>query len=410
MSDSTTGGAANADDADNVNDSGRVDGLNRVDDAAPADDSATTDSAMTADRPAAPDAGAPADDTPTGDLDPAAFRTASIPPATTSSTPVPPAGPSAPTPPADRPSTRAYSEALRPSTRQLPAEDGPTSMHSSPSVPMHSSPSAPRHSSPEVPVASSPEVPVVKSAPSRRGKWRTVGLISAAVVLLLVIGSVGSELYIRHRVSSCIQTAFTNLTGTPTDVSISRRPMLFAWFGGDVPWVQVDTVDGDKANTTTLHVRAENVSSDGTTVKSLRGHAFVSYDRVSELASESKDANPKVESITGDAGSGTIEIKSTFTLSILSVPAEVTVKPVLKDGQVEFEVQKASALVFGLPNDFAQNIVDQVSDGMMGPMFKQIKVENLKVTNKGMDFAFEGENVNLRDGAEVSGGSGAAKC
>lgn len=255
---------------------------------------------------------------------------------------------------------------------------------------------------------------VVRTKPSPKRKWRTAALITAAVVLLGVIAGVGTELYIRHKVTSCLETSFTNLTGTSTSVSIPRGLMLAAWFRGDVAWVQVDTNDSANSTAMRLHARANEVSRDGRSVQSLNGTAFVPYSRVQELADEgASNGEATIEKITGNAAEGTVSVDSTYRVVFVSVPATVVMKPTATGGKVDFAVQKANTFGIGLPNDFAQNIVDQVTDSMFGPLFQQIQVDSLKVTDQGIDFAFSGRDVNLQaasTGAPVSENSSPASC
>lgn len=290
--------------------------------------------------------------------------------------------------------THAYAPESRPATKQMDAFDsaafGP--------VPTASSPSSP---------PPPPENPVRSSPAGKRGRGRTIGLIVAAVVLLVVIAGVGSELYIRNKVTDCLQASFDNLTGTSTDVSVSRRPMLMSMVDGQVPWVQVDTTSGGDT-TMRLHARADGISTDGGTVKSLVGNGFLPYDRIQAMSSGTQNGSPTIESITANQAAGTLKIATTVNFAIIPVPATVTLKPVVKDGAVTFEVKEATALVFGLPSDFAQPIVDQVTNAMFGPLFKQIKVTKLDVGRAGIDFAFDGTDVNLKSAAESTGTTSAS--
>ncbi|WP_341267931.1 LmeA family phospholipid-binding protein [Gordonia malaquae] len=303
-------------------------------------------------------------------------------------------GPIDPTRRPAEPATHAYSQASRPPTRQMEALG--TGAFDAPS-------------NPGIPVASSsPEIPVTKSAPAanKHGRRRTIALISAAVVLLLVIAGVGSELYMRSKVTDCISNAFGGLTGASTDVSVSRKPMLLAVFGSEVPWVQVDTNDGDAADMR-LHARAEGISTDGGTVRSLKGSGYLPYKRITELSNESQQSGgATIKSISADANAGTIKLETEVPIAILSIPATVTLKPTVTNGTVKFEVKDATALMFGLPSDFAQPIVDQVTTSMFGPLFKQIKVSDLKVTGSGIDFAFAGSDVNLKAASEGQSAAG----
>ena len=301
--------------------------------------------------------------------------------------------------PAD-PATHAYSQASRPATRQMEAIG--TGAFDAPS-------------NPGIPAASSPEIPVTKSAPAanKHGRRRTIGLIAAALVLLLVIAGVGSELYMRSKVTDCISNAFGSLTGASTDVSVSRKPMLLSVFGSEVPWVQVDTSDGDAADMR-LHARAEGISTDGGTVRSLKGSGYLPYKRITELSNESQQGgSATIKSISADANAGTIKLETEVPIAILSIPATVTLKPTVSNGTVRFEVKDATALMFGLPSDFAQPIVDQVTNSMFGPLFKQIKVSDLKVTGSGIDFAFAGSDVNLKaasEGQQPASGESSGSC
>lgn len=274
-----------------------------------------------------------------------------------------------------------------PVTRQLPGDDGFAPVDGPPSEPL------------------SAETPVVRSSPRRRGTWRTVALISAAVVLLAVIAGVGTELYVRNKVTSCLETAFGDMTGTSTSVSVPRGPMLGAWFTGEVAWVQVDTNDSASGSAMRLHARADEVSRDGRSVGSLRGTAFVPYDRIQDLTGQQGADGAQIESVTGNGGAGTITIDSSYQLAFLSVPATVVLKPTVEDGRVEFRVDEAKAFGIGLPNDFAQQLVDQVAEAMLGPLFSEIAVESMEVTDQGIDFTFAGDDVNLQATSQVSGSS-----
>ncbi|MFT3716753.1 MAG: DUF2993 domain-containing protein [Gordonia sp. (in: high G+C Gram-positive bacteria)] len=340
-------------------------------------------------------------------IDPAEHPTAQVPADPTVEVPQFPGTPAAPaaqvTPPT-RPHTREFTPDDRHAIEntgfgQIPPAAGPATGSVPPST------------------AAQPAVATVKkSKPAGSGHLgRTIALVSAAVLLLVLIGGVGTELYLRHRVTNCLQKSFGNLTGVSTDVSMPKRLMLQSWMSGDVPWVQVDTDDSGKSGEMRLHTRAEDVATDGKRVGHLSGNAFIPYDRVSTLADDAAagadgdNGAPKIDKITGNAADGTLTIDSNYTVLIVDVPATVVVKPVAKDGKVTFQVQKASAVGIGLPNDFAQGVVDQVSQGFLGPLFEEIKVQNLKVTDTGVQLDFDGTDVNLQAASQVTGGVTACK-
>ncbi|MGO3326779.1 LmeA family phospholipid-binding protein [Gordonia sp. (in: high G+C Gram-positive bacteria)] len=314
----------------------------------------------------------------------------------------PPHTPQTPTPQAHTPQprqqpeppTHAYSQA-HPSTKQMEAqgtgEFGPAGG----------------------PPTGPPPPPVTRSAPAgnKKRRRRTYSLVAVALVLVLIIAGVGTELYMRNKVTGCIENAFGDLTGASTEVSVSRKPMLLSVFGSDVPWVQVDTSDGDAADMR-LHARAEGISTDGGTVKHLEGNGILPYNRITELSNQSESqGSAKITGITADENAGTIKVATEVPIAIISVPATVTLKPKLADGAVSFEVTDATALMFGLPPDFAQPIVDQVTESMFGPLFKQIKVDKFTVGKTGVDFSFAGDDVNMKAASESnSSGESSGGC
>lgn len=268
--------------------------------------------------------------------------------------------------------------------------------------------------------------PVLTSPVRRLRTAKIIGITAAALVLVLVIGAVASELILRKRVTDCLEQQFSSLTGVPTTVSLSKKPMLLQATGSEIPWVQVDTANDSAA--TRLHIRADRIDaeSDKTTVGSLDGSGYVPFSRVVELGKQETGGSgtgtggtgtggsgtgtdqsgaggivsgANIESITGNEADGTVDVSTSFNLGFIPIPVSATIKPTTENGHIKFEVVKANALVFGIPSDYAQQIVDGVSKTMFGPFFDQVNVKNLKVTNDGVDFAVDGDNLTLTNSA-----------
>ncbi|MFT4042124.1 MAG: DUF2993 domain-containing protein [Gordonia sp. (in: high G+C Gram-positive bacteria)] len=288
---------------------------------------------------------------------------------------------------------RAYSDMSRPHTAHLPLE--------APAVvdEWHAADPA------------SPAPPVKLAPTGKRRAGKLVALVAAGLVVLLVIGLVAAELIVRKRVTDCLDEQFGALTGVRTNVALSRKPILLQGLGGSIPFVQVDTVD---SGSTRLHLRADDVVTHGdtTTVGSLHGSGYVPFSQVVDLGNRSgtgtgnsNDGNgtettsgldgAKIASITGNPADGTIDVESSIQLAIIPVPISTTIKPVVTDGHIHFEVVKASAFIFGIPSDFAQRIVDEVSQSLFGPFFDEISIGDLKVSAQGVDFAVSGDHVTL---------------
>ncbi|PVY27419.1 LmeA family phospholipid-binding protein [Williamsia muralis] len=276
---------------------------------------------------------------------------------------------------------------------------------------------------------------VTPQRPKRR-RGLIVGMVSLSLVLLLVILGVGSELYLRSKSKDCLEQSFGELTGAPTSVSLSKKPMLMQWMSGEIPYVQVDTSDeGDSAMK--LHARADDISSGDkdATVGELQGNGYVPFSRIMELSQQTQDpatttdpntSDPgsgglggllsamggglKVDKVTGNEAAGTITIGGNFQLLMFSLPAEAELKPITKDGKLTFEVVDASAASFGIPTSWAQLLVDQVSAGLFPPMFDQVSFDQLKVTDRGVEFAFSGTDIALSQSSESSNNSESDTC
>ncbi|AFR47334.1 hypothetical protein [Gordonia sp. KTR9] len=255
--------------------------------------------------------------------------------------------------------------------------------------------------------------PVLTSPRKKRSTGKIVAFSLVGVLLLVVIGAVGSELYLRNKVTDCLEESFSGLTGVPTEVSLSRKPIILQG-SGDIPFVQVDT--DDSAGGVRLHMRADGISGteNSTDIRSLNGTGFIPYERIVELSKEQAAGAGQstgtgtggvgaVEQITGNAADGTFEVQAAFPVMVFQVPVSATIKPVLNDGRVDFEVVKASALVFGIPPDFAQQIVDQITTSSLGPFFDEVQVDSLKVTDTGLEFGISGSDVQLT--SEMTGTS-----
>ncbi|WP_188585123.1 LmeA family phospholipid-binding protein [Gordonia jinhuaensis] len=254
--------------------------------------------------------------------------------------------------------------------------------------------------------------------PPKRNRGMIVGISALVLVLVVVIAGVGSELYLRHRITACSEKAFGEVTGTSTSVSLSKTPMLWQWASGNTPYFQVDTNDdgnSDGSPHMSLHGRANDVSSkdDGFSAGSLTASGSLPFSRVVDLSNQGsgsgataggtdqsgqsgqtdQSASPvQIDKIVGDPSAGTVTVNASVTM-LVSIPVEATVTPTITDGKLSFKVDRASALVFGLPTDVAQSIVDTLSSSMFPPVFDKLHFDKLAVKSDGVDFAVHGQDV-----------------
>jgi len=277
------------------------------------------------------------------------------------------------------------------------------------------------------PAAGQTYAPISPERPKRR-TGMIAGAIALSVVLLLVIIGVGSELVIRNKAQDCLEQSFGELTGASTSVSLSKRPMLLQWASGTVPYVQVDTSnEGDSSMR--LHARGDDIQSgdNETTIGELQGSGYVPFARIMELSQtpQTEPTEPSepsggglsgllnamgggmtVDSVTGNAAAGTVTVKGNFQVLMLAIPAEAELKPVTQNGKLTFEVVQASAATLGIPNSWAQALVDQISAGLFPPLFNELTFEQLTVSDKGVEFAVSGNDVALNNQTTGSSESG----
>ena len=260
-----------------------------------------------------------------------------------------------------------------------------------------------------------------------------VGISTLVVLLVLVIAGVGSELYLRSATKDCLQKSFSSVTGSSTSVSLSKQPMLLQYATKKVPYVQVDS-SGDNGQAIELHGRADDITgrADGSTLGSLAATGTVPFSRIVALSKQgaqtSQDSSSgqdqsgtsgdssglgglfggfTLSNVTGNQSTGTMTIDATVTVAIFPIPVSTEIKPVVSNGKLEFQVVKASALVFGVPSGFAQTIVDGVSKSLFPPLFDELQFEKLSVTSQGVDFAVRGSDVALNpDSLGATGNSG----
>ncbi len=250
----------------------------------------------------------------------------------------------------------------------------------------------------------------VTSAPGKSlrfsKKWAAIGLTGALAVTGLGLG--GAEYYLRHQVTSCISKAFGSLTGAPTSVSISGKPMLWQVLTKEIPFVEVNS-SGAGPDEGSLHLRVDHIAGSGqrSTISAINGNGYIPFDRVVAAARSGASASGQktvpngldqmgssgqIESIRSN-NDGTFDVNATVTAIILPLPVAVTLRPQIKDGKAHFEVVRASMLSFGIPPDFAQTVVDTTTTAMFGSTLKDVSLSKLAVRGEGVEFAIHGSDI-----------------
>ncbi|WP_018177151.1 hypothetical protein [Jongsikchunia kroppenstedtii] len=313
--------------------------------------------------------------------------------------------------PADFQSTAPHS----PSTEHLPrgweATSGQPAAQPSDTIPPASTPGGPTDPRPQ--------------RPQRKvGKIVAVSLV--AVLLVLVILGAGSELLLRSRVKDCLNKGFSATTGTSTSVSLSSQPILWQWING-VPKVQVDTKnDGSDPNVMKLHLSGKKIdlNNDSTHIGSASGYGYVPFTLIADnmkaaaggasTQSTTDGTDPTgtdpmstsgltlTQPLTGDPKTGTVHAVGTVAVlgGFLTPTVDTTIKPVLNNGKLSFQVQSATASFFGAFNlnvqSIAQNFADEFAKQLFPAGLDTLNFSQLQITDSGVNFAFNGSDLTLQ--------------
>jgi hypothetical protein len=278
-----------------------------------------------------------------------------------------------------------------------------------------------------IPPASTPGGP---SGPRPQRPQRKVGKIVAvslvAVLLVLVILGAGSELLLRSRVKDCLNKGFSATTGTSTSVSLSSQPILWQWING-VPKVQVDTKnDGSDPNVMKLHLSGKNIdlNNDSTHIGSATGYGYVPFTLIADnmkaaagststqTTTDGTDPNTTdpvatggmtlTQPLTGDPKAGTVHAVGTVPVlgGFLTPTVDTTIKPVLNNGKLTFQVQSATASFFGAINlnvqSIAQNFADEFAKQLFPAGLDTVNFSQMEITDSGVNFAFTGSDLTLQ--------------
>lgn len=244
---------------------------------------------------------------------------------------------------------------------------------------------------------------VAKSAPSKRNTKKWVGLGLVGALLLVIAGLGGTEFYLRHEVKQCISKAFGSLTGETATVALSSKPMLLQVLAKEIPFVEVNSSGSGEGR---LHLRVDDITSSGnqSTIGKIDGNGVMPFAQILATAraagpvsggndpTSQVGAASQLQSIKSN-GDGTFDVTVTVQAVIIPLPVTVTLRPTLQDGKPHLEVVQASMLVFGIPPDLAQNVVNDLTNAMFSEGLRDMKMSKFEVEGEGIAFALSGENI-----------------
>lgn len=213
------------------------------------------------------------------------------------------------------------------------------------------------------------------------------------VVVVLVVGiaaiGVGSEFYLRNRVSDCMAQSLSQSIGSDVEVSMSRKPMLMQMIDGKTPWVEVTSTGNRLGDAEGMHMdlRLNGVQTfeEGDIATSIdRSSADITWTSQGILSTlQQQGVLAVVTSVEPRPADQTLAIQ------IVGAILGVTVAPTIQNEAINLEVTEANLLGIGIPRELPQAIVETLGTELAEfPL--NMKPQTLTVTNEGIALRLEG--------------------
>jgi hypothetical protein len=236
----------------------------------------------------------------------------------------------------------------------------------------------------------------------RRGDPVSIILVLVIVAALGIAGLVGGELYARHRANSIVATATSCVIQDGATVSFGSSPFLLQHLAGHYNDITIHTAGHNIKNAKGMKADIEiddvdlngNADSKGTIGK-LDANITWTSDGIQETIQNSLPfIGGLVNSVTTDAGAGTIELTGAMGLG------GVTVKPQVADGKLTLQVYKVNALGVLIPHETAQTALNTFTAALLKQYPLGIKAESVQVTNDGVVAHFATHNASIPPGGQ----------
>jgi len=225
-------------------------------------------------------------------------------------------------------------------------------------------------------------------------------LILAIIVLLVLVGSIGAELYTRHLASSKVAQAVQCEVQDSASVSFAATPpVLWQYLTGDYPDISVQTAGnqvrsakGMKVNLDIRDIKLNKTGNSQGTIGSLNGTITWSGDGIKQSI---QDAIPGLgKFVTGDVttnpGDGTVSLKGTFD--------SATVKPQIVNNGLSLQVISLSALGSAMSTASVQKDLDDLTSKATQNYPLGIHADSVKVTSTGVQATFSTSNATIPAG------------
>ncbi|ALR13145.1 hypothetical protein MYCSP_19010 [Mycobacteroides saopaulense] len=297
--------------------------------------------------------------------------------------PQPPLGPPGSTPP-------------EPSPWQPPAQQVP------PTVPEQQPPTL---QSPVTPPPDEPSAtttagePAEPAAPKKSRDYKSLVLIGVIVVAVFLAAVLGIELYARQRTSTEVNAATSCLVQDGATASFGPTPLVLQYLGDHIDKLTIRTAGNQiaqaKKMAVAITVRDVSLKKTADSLGTIgRLDVEVSWPTAGITESARELVPGMLGSLVGDAT--TNESTGEVTLTAAGGLAQITTKPVIKDGMVTLQSENVSAFI-GLPREIIQPALDTFSKGLVGGEYPMgLKAQEVKVTNDGITVKLSSTNQPMK--------------
>jgi LmeA-like phospholipid-binding len=241
-----------------------------------------------------------------------------------------------------------------------------------------------------------PDAPV--TAKHGRSVNRTAILLILAIVVLLVLaGAIGAELYTRHLASSKVAQAVQCEVQDSASVSFAAAPpVLWQYLSSHYSDISVQTAGnqvrsakGMKVNLDIRDIKLNNSNNSQGTIGSLSGTVTWSTDGIKQSIQDAIPVLGKFVSgeVTTNPSDGTVSLKGTFE--------SATVKPQIVNNGLSLQVVSLTALGSNMSTTTVQKDLDDLTSKATQNYPLGIHADSVKVTSSGVEGTFSTSNATI---------------
>lgn len=234
-------------------------------------------------------------------------------------------------------------------------------------------------------------------SPGRSRLTALLVVVAVAAVTVLAVG-VGAEFYARHKISSCLADAIDDEVGGPVEVGFGATPILFSALSHELGRLDVgsDAMDLRSPGGTVLSGIA--LDSRFSSITLPRDHtpgsvgsstATVTWPTAAmEQTAQSLPFGFAVTDVRADRSTDEI------TVEFLEGLGAVSMRPQITGEAITLTATDVQALGFGLPPDFAQQVIDLFT-GQLAEYPLGLRPRSAEVTADGLRIELRGDRAEI---------------